>query len=202
VLLRAPQSAAANAYRLALHGIQTVAREQQRCCYLIVAVDGSADGAMVTANLGVAAALSGLRTILVDANLGQPRLHALFNLGNESGVTTLHDQAGAQPCLQSAGVGELLLLPTGPRLEGSPDLVSPTLAEGLRQVTAGADLVLVSSAPLLTAPDAALLASWVTGIVLVLRPNRTRQEALRRARHQLERLGSRLVGVILDGGTR
>jgi Mrp family chromosome partitioning ATPase len=201
-MLRAPESAAANAYRLALRNIQTAGGPRERSCYLVVAVDASANGALVAANLGAAAALNETPTILVDGDLHQPRLHTLFNIGNESGLSTLGGPDESKTCLQRAGVGELLVLPAGPHSEGAPGLAAPALAGALRQITATADLVLVSCAPLLTAPDAALLATWVTGTVLVLRANRTRQDDLVRARNQLERFGSRLIGVILDGGSR
>jgi non-specific protein-tyrosine kinase len=202
-MLRAPESPAANAYRMVLSSLQGADGQGARGRYLVAAVDQTANGAVAVANLGIAAAASGIRTLIVDADLRHPRLHALLGTSNERGVSAPGAGAEAGACLQSTAVAGLMVLPAGPAIPVAADtLASPALSESLRDTTGDAELVLVSSAPLSDGPDGFVVARWVDGTILVLGANRTRREVAVWAREQLERAGARVVGAVLQGGTR
>jgi non-specific protein-tyrosine kinase len=166
-------------------------------------VDRSADGAVAVANLGVAAAASGTHTVVVDADLRNPRLHALLGTSNEHGVSSVGARTEFAACLQATNVPGLLVLPAGAATGAAADiLASPVLSETMRASTADAELVLISCAPLSEGPDALMIARWVDGTILVLGADGTRRENAVAAKEQLERAGGRLAGAVLQGGTR
>jgi Mrp family chromosome partitioning ATPase len=64
-------------------------------------VDGKS---LVAANLAIAMAGAGLSVVMVDADLRRPRLHALFGLNQEPGLTDALWQDDRGRCLKSTGV--------------------------------------------------------------------------------------------------
>ena len=192
-----PRSAVAEAYRtlaaslqLAGSGVQTVA----------ITSPGAGEGKSTTiANLGIALAENGRRVVLVDADLRRPSLHELFGLGNREGLTNvlLHSEHAALP-LQETGTPGLRLLASGP-LPPNPleALGSGRLEHVLSQARAQADLVLVDTPPAAVLADAALLAPRLDGVLLVVSAGHTKRDLAKRAKEQLERTGSNVLGVVL-----
>lgn len=195
VMLRAPESPAANAYRVALQQLQQTALREGRARFLVVGVEGSADAAAAVANIGVAAARVATRIVLVDADTREPRLHNLLGVDGTGGPQPR--DVGAGFAVQETHVPGLCLMAAGQFATGSVDvLANPAFAEALRQATACADLVLVTSAPVLTGADATLVACLVDGAILVVSADGTRREDAERAREQIERAGAPVIGAV------
>ena len=66
-----------------------------------------------------------------------------------------------------------------------------TLAEGY-------DLLVIDTPPLLAASDAAILATISDGVILVLRAGRTESAAAQQSMQQLNAVGARVVGAVLN----
>jgi capsular exopolysaccharide synthesis family protein len=60
------------------------------------------------------------------------------------------------------------------------------------------DMVLLDSPPVTSMADAAILASLVDKVLLVVRANTTPRDMILRAKHQLETVNARIVGVVLN----
>jgi Mrp family chromosome partitioning ATPase len=60
------------------------------------------------------------------------------------------------------------------------------------------DQIVLDSPPVLAVTDAAILASSMDGVVLVLRSGETEQHSAERAVDQLRRLGVRVLGAVLN----
>ena len=84
-----PRSAAAEAYRTVRTNLE-FASVDEPIQSLLVTSAGPGEGKSVTAaNLAIAFAQAGRKVLLVDADLRKPGVHALFNLGNDRGLTNL-----------------------------------------------------------------------------------------------------------------
>ena len=60
------------------------------------------------------------------------------------------------------------------------------------------DMVLIDSPPVMAATDAAVLASRVDGVLLVVKPGSTKLGACEQTVEQLRRSGANLLGVVLN----
>ena len=156
----------------------------------------------VAANLAAALALAGEGTILVDANLHEPRQHELFGLANEAGVAEwlAAGDATAPLPLRESGIPGLRLLGAGhlPGQVAPSDLLSGEagawLLERLREA---ADFVVLDAAPLPETADALALAARVDGVLLLVRSGTTKRVPAQRAKAALERVGARILGAVL-----
>ncbi|MDY7042483.1 MAG: polysaccharide biosynthesis tyrosine autokinase, partial [Chloroflexota bacterium] len=174
---------------------------------LLVTGPEVADGkSFATANLGLTIAVTGMRVVLVDADLRNPTLHELFDLPNVAGLSELLKGDSAIPEswppveLQQTSVSNLFLLSSGrPPADPAALLVSPRLPALLQALKQYADVVIVDSPPALIAPDAAIMASVVDGTVLVVSEGRTSSGAVTKAQALLtSRNGVNLLGVAFN----
>jgi succinoglycan biosynthesis transport protein ExoP len=168
---------------------------------LVTSAEPNEGKSMVVANLGVSIADVGRKVTLVDADLRMPSLHTAFGLTNELGLSSvLAGKAPLAAALQRTNVAGLRVLTSGPTVEHPADLLgSPELAEVLRELTTGVDVVLVDSPALLGPGETLALAKTIGNVVLVVRRTRTTREAVVAARSQLGELGVRIVGVVVNG---
>lgn len=210
ITLTDPRSAAAEAYQSLRTNIEFARLEQPLHTLLVTSVDDTADKGRALANLAVVMAQAGDRVILVDGDLRHPQQHEIFGLPNQAGVTTWLAEATpnpeselATPPLQATGIDGLHVLTAGPSAAHPASLLStPHLAKALKALRPLADYVLCDAPPVLAVTDAALWASQVDGVVLLVNAGATRREHAQRARSILERVHARVVGAVLLNAER
>ena len=152
------------------------------------------------ANLAVTMAQGWRKTILVDCDLRRPHQHELFGVSAEPGLTSMILDASRrdEPALVATGVENLWLLPSGPLPPNPADLLSSRRMESLiAALKSRADIVLFAAPPVLAVTDAALLASKLDGVLLVVSAGQTKREHALRAKELLEKINVRLVGAVL-----
>src|SRR5581483_7044537 len=98
-----------------------------------------------------------------------------------------------------SGVPNLAFLPAGPRpADPAALLSSDRVVELLDRAAERYHWIVIDSPPVLAASDAAVLASSVDGVLLVVRAHATPVDAVQVARERLEALGARILGVVLN----
>jgi len=205
ITLTHPRSPAAEAYRTLRTNLTFAGLDKPIETLVVTSAAPGADKSTVLANLAVTIAQSERRTILVDADLRQPGLHAIFGLSNEQGLTTLFVQPHMldKPPLAQTGVENLLLLPSGPLPPNPADLLgSRRMEEIIAALRSRADVILFDAPPVVAVTDAAVLGSRVDGVLLVVAAGRSRRDHVQRARELLERAHARVVGAVLTHAPR
>lgn len=152
----------------------------------------------VAANLAlVAARETGRQTALVDADLRAPRLHQLFRVDGDVGLSdVIANRADYEAVLcEYPGTGVTLIPGGRPEPEPARRIASPRFSRFLAQVRNGFDEAIVDLPPLACA-DARLIAPQCTGVVLVLRSGRTDAQLARDTLGLLD--GVRVLGAALN----
>lgn len=169
---------------------------------LIVTSAGPDEGKSTTlANLGIIMAQSGKRVVLADCDLRRPSLHKLFEIRNTAGITDMlrDEQALAQPPFQEGPVPNLRLLPSGHLPPNPADLLgSRRMGQVIDALLKQSDLILFDAPPVIAVTDAAVLASKVDGVLLVVNEGKTKREHAKKAKTLLEKVNARLIGVVLN----
>lgn len=168
---------------------------------MVVTSAGPEEGKSTTlSNLAVTMAEAGRKVIVVDCDLRRPRLHEIFGTDNSSGLTTmvLSESAMKEPPLIQTAVTGLLLLSSGPQPPNPAELLaSRRMTEIISSLAGQADMVLFDAPPVIAVTDAAILASKVDGVLLVISAGSTRREYVRQAKALLEKVNARVVGAAL-----
>lgn len=155
----------------------------------------------VAGNLAVTAARTGLRVLLVDADLRKPSISTLFGVETPRGLS--HLLAGqklkvrvdtAEPNLRIIGAGTV---PPNP----AELLASPRAASIWHQLRQQADLVVVDTPPVLSVADALEITNHADWVLLTVRNRQSREHHLLGALERLHRVGSPITGVVWSGIT-
>ncbi len=193
-------SPAGEAYRRVQGSLLFNLDQLDKSVLLVAGTNNPHSATTVAANLAVAAARSGRRTLLVGADLRRPGLHERFEISNPVGLTDV--LTGAVPIGQAiqtiAGVGNLQVLTAGSPVKEPSRLLQ---GEALGRLVAAArdqfDLVVFEAPPLLQWADAVDLSRLAEGVVLVVEPNRATRSGVVDSIEQLRLVGAELVGTVV-----
>ncbi len=145
-------------------------------------------------------ARSGLKVILVDADLRRPRLHEVIGMPNQNGLSeVLTGRANPETAIHRDEKSGLDFLPAGFGSVSPPDLFrSSTMKILLEEMTAYYDLVIIDSPPVAAVSDSFTLSGVVDKSIYVIRWEETpRNVALAGIRQMLES-GGDIAGIVLS----
>ncbi len=163
----------------------------------------------VVANLGRTLAASGARVVIVSADLRRPRIGSVFGIDETAtGLTSV--LLGEVPLAEAVlpldiGTGlHMALLPTGPLPGNAPAILgSEAFAKILTRLEeAGADMILIDTAPVLPVSDTLVVAQQVDGLVVIAVPELTKKSDLAEAVRRLRAVETEIVGVVMNGVTK
>ena len=168
---------------------------------LLVTSPTAHDGkSTVLLNLALAFVESGRRVLVIDADLRRSSLHRAVGVPNERGLTDMLRKGVAWPEGFRGVATGFAFLPSGIKARNPAALLSSgrmdTLLEEARE---RADLVLIDSPPVLAVSDCLPLSAKVDGVLLVTRSGVTQRQSLIRTKAVLEKVGARVVGVVVNG---
>jgi capsular exopolysaccharide synthesis family protein len=199
-----PRSPVAEAYR-SLRTNLAFARGTQDHRTVVFTSPGPADGKSTTvANLAITFAQQGQRTLLVDADLRRSVLDRSFDVPRSPGLTdVIAGRNSFDDAVHTTEVPNLFLLASGHSPPNPSELLG---SAGMRAAVGAArerfDVVIFDSPPLLAVTDAAVLATQVDGVVLIVRMQKSQREAVRRAVGQLRQVGARVLGAVVNAVTQ
>lgn len=159
------------------------------------------DGKSTTAaNLAVSIAATGQAVILVDADLRRPVLGGMFGFSDDVGLSDV--LAGRAQIEQVAHQvdenGSLFVVAAGRTPPNPSEMVGSQRMQALVRKLAEDLVVIVDSPPTLAVADAAVIASWADGAVLVVTAGRTTDDMLSRAAENIGKTRGHLLGVVLN----
>ncbi len=152
----------------------------------------------VAANLAVAFARIGYRTLLVDADLRNGRLHELFRMEETAGLSALlTGKSTVGAVAEIGGLEHLAVLGRGAHEPNPSDLIAhERFATLLRAAANSFDVVIVDTPSQLSAPESRVVASVTKGCVLVVKSH-SRSDEVRKVANDLRELGSTIIGTVL-----
>lgn len=159
------------------------------------------EGKSTTAtNLAIALAQSGQTVCLVDADLRRPMVHDYLGLDRNAGLTTaLVGQAEINDLLQQWGEDELFVLTSGEIPPNPSELLgSDEMKHLVSRLEQAFDTVVIDAPPLLPVTDAAILAQFVSGVVVVVSTQKTKYQELEKSLSGLELVGANVLGIVLN----
>lgn len=200
-IVEEPNSVFAEAVRAVRFAIQRAARVRKMQSVMVTsAIDGEGKTTLA-ANLALAYAMLGARTLLVEGDLRNPEMTRSLCPRAKIGLL---DVALGRASLQEAIIADrtvpLSVLPAPKSDEGitSSELVfSNAIGIMLSELRNHYDMIVIDAPPLIPLVDSAALGEYVDGIVMTVGWDRTLEEIVVRALDQLSPLRERLLGTVL-----
>ena len=199
-LTKNPRSMVAEAFRGLRTNLEFVAVDKPLKVILVTSAAVGDGKTSLAAGLATIMAQGGKTVLLVDADLRRPSIHRYLGLSNKNGLTDVfRNSIELHEALQTWNLEKVMVIPAGEPPPNPAELLGSkkmdTILDSLRKV---ADVVILDGSPFLVT-DAALLSSKVDGVLLVVRSGHSRKNEVLYAIEQLDRVGARVLGVVLNG---
>jgi capsular exopolysaccharide synthesis family protein len=196
-----------DAYNALLTGIRLNVPFGSHPSILVTSTQPSEGKTTIASCLAIVAARSGQAVLLIDGDLRRPSLAASAGIANAVGFGEVIDGcANSSDAINRIDlfestevVGTLSVMAAGRRppefLAGVDWGKARAKIEAISQLF---DLVIFDSPPILAANDALLLAGIVDGVLLVVGAGSADRDEVRRAKEQIEPVGTPLIGAVLN----
>jgi receptor protein-tyrosine kinase len=182
--------------RLMINSDQAAARP-----LAILSPDHQEGRSYLCANLAVAYAQAGRRTLLIDADLRRPNQHKIFGISNDIGFSSLlakrADKNKEHPVYNI--VDNLYLVPAGPKTTSPQEMLCRDFTgEWLDVVMDFFDVVLIDTPAAQHYADAELLAAWAGQAILVARRHVSRKADLEKLVKRIKTSDTKIRGVVVN----
>jgi receptor protein-tyrosine kinase len=198
-MIARPTSEQADAWRTLRMDLDGVTDPRVATLLVTSAVRG--DGKTLTAaNIAIAWAEAGRRTVLVDGDLSHPGVHEVFGVANAIGLSTALDGRDvplSDLLVQTSTPG--LSLVTGGPTPATGMLPADGLQRVLQQLAERTDVIVIDGPPMTAGPNGVVLATLADATLLVVRARKTSRDAFERAAAALARAHARIVAVAVRG---
>ena len=158
----------------------------------------------VSVNLAIALAETSARVLLIDCDLRKPTIHKKLGLNNSSGLSkfivgfeTMAD-ALTREILPNLDVMTSGPIPTNP----SELLGSANMQTFLNKVSDYYDYIILDTPPINIVTDMAVMANFISGVLLVSYYASTTIEDVRRAQEALKIVNAKILGLVVAGVIR
>jgi len=198
-------SITAESFRVVLTSILFSGTNGSRPRVLVLTSPGPGEGkTTVATNLAIATAEIGCKVLLIDADLRKPRIHNIFQMETEQGLSTLLKERAltreaADACIHPTPIANLSVMPSGPATSAAANLLfSESMQSLLARFKQEYDMVVIDTPPMLQMPDARVVGRQADAVILVVRANRTTRDAALAARQRLAEDQTHVLGTILN----
>ena len=158
----------------------------------------------VSVNLAIALAETSARVLLIDCDLRKPTIHKKLNLNNSSGLSKFivgfETMADA---LKREILPNLDVMTSGPIPPNPSELLgSANMQTFLNKVSDYYDYIILDTPPINIVTDMAVMANFISGVLLVSYYAVTTVEDVRRAQEALKIVNAKILGLVVAGVVR
>ena len=174
--------------------------EAERKTLAIVSPGRSEGRSYLAANLAVVFSQLGEHTLLIDADLRNPRQHQLFGLENRSGLSSILSHRGDACDVQRIpSFVDLSVLPSGPLPPNPQELLGrPIFAKLMDEFSREFDVVILDTPAASDCADGHTVAVRASGALLVARKHQSSLGGLGAMHDALRRVGVQVVGSVVS----
>lgn len=196
-----PKSRTSEAYRAIRTALYFSTRGEGHKLVQVTSPDPGDGKSTLAANLAVSIAYSGKKVLLIDADFRRPRVHKIFGLSDEVGITSVINGTHELPdATASTDIENLSILVCGPRPSNPSELLtSPRFKELLDYLREKYDFVIVDTPPMLAVTDPSAVSARVDGVFVAMRLKSKSRIKATQAVKMLSSLDANILGVVVNG---
>lgn len=170
--------------------------------YGVTSAEAGVGKSTITANLAVAFAQSGKKTLLIDADMRRPAIYKYFGYNKKqnglseliSGICSTDEGTVSTP-IDNLGVITSGMIPPNPAELLLSELL-PKLVEKWREEY---DVIFIDMPPVGVVADALNVSELISGYVFVMMANKSKAQNVNSAIALIEQVGASITGLVING---
>lgn len=198
IVYKHPKSQLSEALQHVYSSIMLSVSGRPPCVIMVTSPNPSEGKSTIASNLAQSCALNERQVVLIDCDLRKPRLHKIFQLAPQPGLTNyLTGSATLEEVLRPTAIPNLTFISAGPTPPNPSNLLnSDAFKELLQQLRQKFNHIIIDTPPVLGFADARFVSTLVDGVLLVTKCQFTHKSSGRLA-HQLLNQAP-MLGAILN----
>jgi non-specific protein-tyrosine kinase len=194
-----PRHPVVEGYRTLRTNLEYASVDEEVKTIFVASADTEDGKSSVASNLAVILSQAEKKVIVLDADLRKPNIHTFFGIPNDYGLSEIfRGKLTVDDAIKEWNGGQLFVITGGDPPPNSSELLgSKRMGEILNELKKQADVIIIDGPPFLVA-DATTLAAKVDGVLVVIRSGSTHEPAIRSMLQQLDRVGARVLGLVMN----
>ena len=201
-----PKSPISEIFRTLRTNIQFMNTKNKLKSLLVTSTIAGEGKSWVSSNLAATFAQAGKKVIILDADMRKGRQYRIFDVSPRpglsnylSGVTENDKEVDLADYLQETEIENLFVIPAG-NVPPNPSelLVSESMLHLLEKLKEICDIVIIDGPPTQLVTDSLILTRIADSTVIVAEGNKTKKESLRRIVDNIQKVGGKIAGVVLN----
>jgi capsular exopolysaccharide synthesis family protein len=196
-----PQSNAAEAFRTVRAAVSLTHKPEQLQVSAVTSTIPSEGKSLVASNFAIVCAQTGLKTLLVDADLRRPSVHKAHQLHSPIGLSAYLQETvhSVDEFIHPTDVPNLDVVCCGAVPPNPSELIgSKRMAQFLKEARARYDRIVLDCPPISAVSDPLVIAAMSDGVLFVIKFNKIRREHARKSVQRLHDAGIHVFGVVLN----
>lgn len=196
-----PQSNAAEGFRTIRATISLTHKPEKFRVLSVTSTIPSEGKSLVASNLAIVHAQTGLRTLLVDADLRRPSVHKAYQLHSPVGLSAFltRESEDLDGLIHTTEVPNLDVVCCGAVPANPSELIgSPRMMEFLEKVRGRYDRVVLDCPPVSAVSDPLIISAMSDGVVYVTKFNKIRREHGVKSVQRIQNAGIHILGVVIN----
>ena len=197
-----PKSSVAEAIRMIRTNIEFSGVDKKVQTILVTSSVPSEGKSFISSNLATAFAQNNNRVLLIDCDMRKGRLHKIFDLDNEKGLSNLllnKVELEFKNYIKKTSIANLYILPKGIVPPNPSELLnSPKITALLRVLKEKFDYIIMDGTPVNGLTDSIILTKYVDKTIIVAAAGYTKTNELDFTKKSLESVGADIAGIIIN----
>jgi capsular exopolysaccharide synthesis family protein len=197
-----PKSSVSEAIRIIRTNIEFSGIDKKVKTILITSSIPSEGKSFISANLATAFAQNNSQVLLVDCDMRKGRLHKMFGIENERGLSNLllgDVESEFKLYIKKTNIDNLYLLPKGIVPPNPSELLNSSKTKNLLKVLSERfDYLILDGTPVNGLTDSLILTKYVDKTIIVASLNYTKSNELEFTKKSLLSVGADIAGVIVN----
>ena len=201
VIASRPKSNISEEIRTIKTNIQFMTTDENIRSILITSSIPGEGKSFISSNLACAFAQNDERVLLIDCDLRLGRVHKIFGLSNEKGLSNLlvSKNFNCKSFIQKTEVDNLYVLSRGTIVPNPSELLNSEKMKSLIEfLKENFDRIIFDGVPIIGLPDSLIMATLADRVILITSCNYTKIDELTKAKKSLEAVGANLAGVVVN----
>jgi capsular exopolysaccharide synthesis family protein len=198
-----PKSTASESYRGIRTSLLFSSADRPPKIILVTSAGPSEGKTLTSTNLAITMAQAGSRVVIVDCDMRKPKVHKMFGIGRDKGMSSVLVSNELENVLQDviihSDIPNLDVIPCGPIPPNPSEIIgSQKMSRIMEKLQEQYDRIIVDSPPITAVTDATVLAKFVDGVMLVVHAGVTPRQVVKTGLEQVQGVDANVLGAVLN----